>query len=516
MEKRVKAVLKKLEQKGKIDQVVFEKVKPIGSKPGKMYGLAKIHKALVNGIPKFRPILSSIGTATYNLAKFLVPIMTPITTNEFTVSDSFKFGKDILQQDCSLFMGSLDVESLFTSIPLTETINICADNLFQQAKSLQNLSKSDFKALLTSACKESLFLFNGQFYSQTDGVSMGSPLGPTLANAFMCHHEKVWIETCPADFRPKFYRRYVDDIFVLFEHEEQLDKFKDFLNGYHPSLKFTSEKECDGKMPFLDFSIFREGGKFSTKVYRKSTFTGLYTNYNSLIPKCYKFGLVLTLLHRIFAICSSYQSLHEELEKIKLILRKNAYPLDFIYFAIRKFLLGKLGSTEKIVDLKKPVRIVLPFLGKISMDIKNDLLAYSRKILPSGYKLQVIFKGQNTISRFFRYKDKIPYLLNSHLVYQYKCSCCRASYIGYTRRHIKTRWSEHMGVSPYTGALVVGQIGVVRDHMLTCQTKIKIDNFKILETDNLPTSLRIKESLLIQKFNPSLNKDDSSTPLLLF
>ena len=65
IEKRVRACLSKLENKGKLEKSMVEMLKPIGSKPGVLYGLPKIHKDLVNGAPKFRPILSSIGTATY-------------------------------------------------------------------------------------------------------------------------------------------------------------------------------------------------------------------------------------------------------------------------------------------------------------------------------------------------------------------------------------------------------------------------------------------------------------------
>ena len=53
---------------------------------------------------------------------------------------------------------------------------------------------------------ESLFIFDGIFYEQSDGVAMGSPLGPTLANAFMFHFENIWLENCPAHFKAIVYR----------------------------------------------------------------------------------------------------------------------------------------------------------------------------------------------------------------------------------------------------------------------------------------------------------------------
>ena len=88
-----------------------------------------MHKPLKNGLPKFRPILSVIGTPTYKLAKFLVPVLSDITQNEFIVKNSFTFVDEILSQDSDLYMASLDVDALFTNIRLDETIDICVKKL---------------------------------------------------------------------------------------------------------------------------------------------------------------------------------------------------------------------------------------------------------------------------------------------------------------------------------------------------------------------------------------------------
>ena len=87
-------------------------------------------------------------------------------------------------------MASLVVDSLFTNIPLDETINICTESIFNECDTVEGLNKSEFKELLSLATKESYFIFNELLYKQIDGVAMGSPLGPTLANAFLCFYEK--------------------------------------------------------------------------------------------------------------------------------------------------------------------------------------------------------------------------------------------------------------------------------------------------------------------------------------
>ena len=127
---------------------------------------------------------------------------------------------------------------------------------------------------------------------------MGSPLGPTLANVFMCHFENIWLENCPAHFKPIVYRRFVDDTFLLFRTKDHVEKFKNYLNKQHKNIKFTSEIEENGSLSFLDITISRENNKFVTSVYRKSTCSGIFTNFESFIPYMHKGELIETLLHK--------------------------------------------------------------------------------------------------------------------------------------------------------------------------------------------------------------------------
>ena len=86
-------------------------------------------------------------------------------------------------------MGSLDVDSLFTNIPLEVTINICTNLLYNNEDVIEAISKSEFKNLLSLANQESYFIFNDVLYKQKDGVAMASPLGPTMANVFLSFYE---------------------------------------------------------------------------------------------------------------------------------------------------------------------------------------------------------------------------------------------------------------------------------------------------------------------------------------
>ena len=111
---------------------------------------------------------------------------------------------------------------------------------------------------------------------------MGSPLGPILANIFLCYHESNWLKDWPKDCKPVYYKRYVDDIFVLFNKPEHAQFILEYMNKKHKNMKFSIETEINGSLSFLDVKIFRENDKFVTSVFRKETFSGVYTNTSVL------------------------------------------------------------------------------------------------------------------------------------------------------------------------------------------------------------------------------------------
>ena len=184
---------------------------------------------------------------------------------------------------------------------------------------------------------------------------------------------------------------------------------------------------------------------------------------------------------------------------------------------IKNFLNKKL--TEKPVTLtaeKKDLVIVLPFLGKLSLDLRT-LLRYSiSKNLPFC-KIRVIFKSSTRISNFFQFKDKMFYCLHSNVAYKFLCGRCNATYYGKTCRHLSLRVGERSGVSPLTGKKSKSKKSTaVKDHMLSCDHIVSIADFKILATGDSGFHVKVKESLLISCDEPILNKNETSLPLYLF
>ena len=139
-------------------------------------------------------------------------------------------------------------------------------------------------------------------------------------------------------------------------------------------LWIPSEQEHVRSLSFLDVKMCRKNGKFVISVYRKPTFSGVFTNYESFIPMYQKRGLLHTLLHRSFSICCDFKTFHFEIDHLKTILIKNNYPLNFIDSCIKSFL-NKLYTPKVVVPNvpKRNVFVKLPFLGSTSFQIRKKL-----------------------------------------------------------------------------------------------------------------------------------------------
>ena len=162
---------------------------------------------------------------------------------------------------------------------------------------------------------------------------------------------------------------------------------------------------------------------------------------------------------------------------------------------------------------KKPLHLVLPYLGPISLQVRTKIRNAMKGTL-NCFKLQVIFKSERKLSNMFRFKSCVPYNLVSGVVYEYTCGRCNSSYYGETEGHLKVRSGEHIGISPLTFKKTkLSKETSIRDHLLQCDNNLSFDEFTILKHGNQKYLLEIKENLLIKRNQPVLNKNISSAKL---
>ena len=125
-------------------------------------------------------------------------------------------------------------------------------------------------------------------------------------------------------------------------------------------MSFTIETE-QNKISFLNVNVIGERGKFITSVYRKPTFSGVYSQFDSFIPDTYKIRIIYLIVDWCFRICSSWSVFHQQLILLRKIFRKNGYPENFIDSCLKLFLNRIHILVEKVSTIeKKPLRLVLP------------------------------------------------------------------------------------------------------------------------------------------------------------
>ena len=152
-----------------------------------MYRFCKFCKNIIDSCPLFRPIFSPINTLIYNLAKFLVPVLKSLSSNQSTVKDSSAFAVEIVEQDFVFFIGSLDVDSLFINIPLQETIDICANTHSENTEKVEVYQKQNLGNFYIMVLKNPiLFLIES---------SISKSIESLLVHLQICHWLMLFLYT---------------------------------------------------------------------------------------------------------------------------------------------------------------------------------------------------------------------------------------------------------------------------------------------------------------------------------
>ncbi|BHF72650.1 hypothetical protein SprV_0401571800 [Sparganum proliferum] len=192
-------------------------------------------------------------------------------------------------------MVSFDVVSLFTSIPPDLARDVLRKRLEENYDETNRPLIIDYLLKLFAFRQQTFFTFNGRTYEQIKGTSMGSPISSLVAELVLQKLEKVAFD----HYEPAFWRRCVDDTFVIIERSRLTD-LQDLLNGIFTDIQFTREEERAEQLPFFDVLVTHpSNGELSTTVYRKAINTAQILNYHSNHPMAHKRSCVMTLFQRV-------------------------------------------------------------------------------------------------------------------------------------------------------------------------------------------------------------------------
>lgn len=398
----------------------------------KLYGLPKIHK---HNIP-IRPVVSYIGAPAYLLAKFLNnKIVSKISFKPlYSLKNSIHLVDRIkninLPNRCKLL--SLDVDSLFTNVPVNETLDIMTRLL--EMKRLHPIEISEIVELTQICMKQNYFKFNDKIYLQTEGLAMGSPLSPLMAELFMNDFENKNIVN---NNNILYYYRYVDDIIICWTGtDRQLGIFISNLNKIHPKIKFKAEFEEQNSLTFLDLSITRVNNKHQFEIYRKPTYTDTTIPSVSCHPWQHKLAAFHSFINRLMTIPLNKANYQKELKIIYQIASANGYTLDTINNIIKKKQSVQINKQLYAVPPEKQTKYKssITYFGPPSERIA--------KILKS-HNVNVAFKTNNSLRSICNGKDKLSNIKKSG-VYELQCSDCNAKYVGQTGRSFDIRYKEHI------------------------------------------------------------------------
>lgn len=490
----------------------YQQIYPSGSNPGRMYGTAKIHKMKPNDTIKeltLRPIISNIGTATYQLAKYLAKLLSPLSKSIYTVNSTDDFINLIRNLDIpeDHLMISFDVVSLFSNVPLDYTINSILRRIYDNKEITSTISRPDMKTLLELCTSNVHFTFDNTIYIQTDGVAMGSPLGPVLAGAFMTDLENTLLPTLSPQMRP--WHRYVDDTFTTIR-KDSITSIITKLNDFHPNIQFTYEIEEEHQLAFLDVKLIRENRNIETTVHRKTTHNEIYMRWDSFTPHAWRVGTLKTLLIRAFKVCSNEEHRNHEIKHIKKIFLQHGYPEPLISKTISDIEDGLLSNNEPQPNTTH-IHLNLPYKGKQGEKLIHSLNNTLQPFLKDDTITRYTYNGQR-LGSIFSSKDKINREHQHNLIYRLSCPNvgCDSTYIGETARRLSERVKEHSGKGGQTSHM--SQHTAKLGHM-----PISLDDTEILATVKGGTKLRKTiEALIIKQNKPDINKQEASIPITLF
>lgn len=350
----------------------------------------------------------------------------------------------------------------------------------------------------------------------------------------MCELEKQLLRPFFDQGIMKFYIRFVDDTLALVKRDKVNEVLQKF-NKFDKNLKFTVDKFEDGNVHFLDIDLSNDG---ITDVYMKPTNTGQYANFNSFVPWRYKTSWAFALYTRIQRICSTGETKHFQISKLKKMMSWNGFPKHVIHSLVKKFKNDFFRRRNVNPDdpETKTIWLKIPYIGPKGDKLVQTLKTKLRRQCLQKIKFNVrVVYTTTKIEAFCSEKDKIPESLKCNVAYKVRCPGCGETYIGKTDCCFGKRMDEHatkpdqpMNVhltncTDFHDLLNMMTMPTIDDELIVLpnlkeQIKIAVDdNSEVIKMIRDKYVLAYLESFMIKKHKPLLNNGiKAAKELVLF
>ncbi|BES87341.1 Hypothetical protein NTJ_00143 [Nesidiocoris tenuis] len=375
-------------------------------------------------------------------------------------------------------MVSFDVVSLFTNVPL-EIVIIIVQRNWSLIEERTAMPLETFLDLLSLTCMQGFFKHKDVFVRQISGVAMGGVLSSDVAGLVMVDLLN-WVKL-QLPFGLRLVRRYVDDLFLILPTEE-IDNTLAIFNSYHGRLKFTCEREVEGRL--LDVMVVRDpSGTIGTDWYRKPSASDRCMDFRSAHAYAMKIACAKELIGRALRL-SSPQYRNDSRVRVMNMLVTNGYPKSLVTRIVNEWsptLVDPGGGDEEAAPQVLPAGEQRVFYAGLTyiQGVSPRLRSLLQKELPGS---KFVFRCGNKVARTHtKLKAVDPIELQSGVVYKVACRDCNTCYVGQTISYVKVRMARHN--QDCNGELNQDQGTMLSHHALTMGHVFDFGGVKILDVE---------------------------------
>ncbi|XP_023239508.1 uncharacterized protein LOC111638098 [Centruroides sculpturatus] len=350
--------------------------------------------------------------------------------------------------------------------------------------------------LIEFTYRSNYFETNGEYYTQTDGISMGSVIGPKLAELIMIDIDNI-ICNIPGI---KFYKRYVDDILIIYDETEiKIEEINKQTNSIHKAIKFKIETEdiTRQSINYLDITITRLKHHLEYRTFKKPSSNQVTTRYQSKIPSYIKYNIYKMEYDKIINRTSQEAHINEDLMELRKKFLLAGFPQRLLKQWETRIKDPRNLCKNKDKQVTKTKYINFPYIRGLYEQISAEIEKINYKLAPSYQKMESRLLTTNQ-----KKNQQIP-IENQGVVYKIPCTCAnKKHYIGETKRKVKTRLKEHIADLKYNRIN-----SAFYEHCTINNCNIDKDNVEILHKEKLTYNRKFKETIEIMKSKDSINKN---------
>jgi hypothetical protein len=314
---------------------------------------------------------------------------------------------------------------MYSNVPTGDLIHIIDFICDQQGT--DGRIKYELTNISKTIIEQNYFQFENSFYSQESGLAMGSPTSSIFSEVYRQYVENTAVCDIVTRNNITGYFRYVDDILIVYNRTTtDILKVFDSFNQLMPTMRFTTEKETDNRINFLDTTIAKEHNKLTFDIFRTPTTTDSIIPYDSRHPMEHKIAAIRYLTNRMNTYHLNAANKEKERNIIKHILQKNKYDI----------------STMKVLPKTQVNKV-----QNGSKWAKFTCIGKETKFITKRFKnspVNISYTTHNTISKLLSQQSAPKQnKFDGSGVYQLTCPDFRMKGIGQTGRSFCTRFSEH-------------------------------------------------------------------------